>query len=149
MDKTFKYADLVNDLANCPPADSQEINSNIYRYIFEDENHENNFKPVLLIKPARVNHKMFDLDEMKCRGYALSVYDSLDNSRKAFVNMQKRNKNFGNNVGEYVAEIAVTSDDGLASAPSNSNTNRGHFDFFEFTETTLRNNIILVEKLRP
>ncbi len=102
---------------------------------------------MLLIKPARVNDKMFDFNEMKCRGYALSVYNSLDNSRNAFINRIKRNKNFGNNVGEYVAEVTVTTEDGLATEPSTSGSNLGHFDFFEYADTNMSGKIINVEEL--
>jgi hypothetical protein len=60
MGKRLKYSELIKGISSCPSGDSREINSNIFRYVFEDLNHENNFKPVLLIEPARINSGKFD-----------------------------------------------------------------------------------------
>lgn len=143
MVKTLKYVSFIQEIKDCPPSNAKEINSNIYRYTFEDRNHEHNFKPVLLIKPLRINSKPFDVDEMRCSGYALSVYNTLINAVDAFIKQNKRNKNFKKIVGECVAAISVTSGDGLATQSSTS----GHLDFFEYVQTDLSAKIIKIEKV--
>jgi hypothetical protein len=80
---------------------------------------------------------------MKCLGFALSVYDSFNNAKKAFENVIKRFKNFPKIVGHRLAQIEVKKDDGLATEPAMS----GHFDFFEYANTDLRTKIVDVQKL--
>lgn len=143
----FKYQKYLSSYENCPPTEYQEISMNAFRWIFEDINHENNFKPVLLIKPERINDKMFDSPEKKCEGYGLSLYDSLSNAKNAYDRIHKRNKNFSKMVGTYVAQIALVQTDGVASEFSTRKNNKGHFNFHEYENTDLSKNIITVENL--
>lgn len=147
MANTLKYYSFIKDLDDCPPLQSKEINMNAFRFIFDKRNHPDNFKPVLLIKPARINDRSFDTNEMKCSGYALSMFDSLLNSKNLFIKQISRNKNFGNNVGNYVAEICIESNEGVATDPSSKESELGHFDFFEYENTNFYNKIVNIEKL--
>lgn len=149
MTNTLKYFSFIQQFDNCPPPHCTEINVHAFRYIFEDRNHPVNFKPVLLIKPSRINDKLFDTDEQKCSGYALSLYDLLPNARSGFIILYNRYKNIANNIGSHVAEISVESHEGVATEPSSKESNLGHFDFFEYVNTNFYNKIINIEKLIP
>jgi hypothetical protein len=143
----FKYQNYLDSYENCPPPEYQQVSMSAFRWIFEDINHENNFKPVLLIKPERINDKMFDSQERKCEGYALSLYDSLSNAKKAYERIRKRNKNLPKMVGTHVAKIALAQTDGVAYECSRHKNNKGHFNFHESENTDLSNQIVTVEKL--
>ena len=135
MENEFKYWQYLKEFDNCPSTECKAINMQSFRLIFEDINHTDNFKPPLLIKPSRINEKMFDTNEQKCSGYALSLFNSLENARNRFINISKRNKCFGTNVGDHVAEIKIEEHEGKATEPSTNKNNFGHFDFFEYIDT--------------
>lgn len=136
----FKYQSYFdkNSLTNCPPETYKSIDSNAYRYVFEDIRNENNFKPVYLISPLRINST--DDMRLKCLGFGLSLIAELDGAKKNYQKISKSNKNFYKIVGNKVAEIKLISSDGVGSEKeANSNT---HFTFHEYLTANLIDNIV-------
>ncbi len=141
MAKTYKYSTEIAQFNDCPPAPCNEINVNAFRFTFEDPSHPDNFKPVLLIAPERINDSTFAEEEKKCIGYALSLFNELEKAKKALTKLHDRNPEFPN----CVSEIMIDMNDGKGTEPSN----RGHFTFFEYIGTDFYNKIVRIEKLNP
>jgi hypothetical protein len=74
----LKYQKSLDKLPNCPPANYESKEIVGFRFVFKDPKHRNNFLPVLIINPNRINS--FN-DQRKCKGYELSLYDSLENGK--------------------------------------------------------------------
>jgi hypothetical protein len=129
----FKYAEKISalDIVDCPPKEAQKIEGVdfIYRWVHEDIAHKNNFIPVLEIQPARVQN--FKSNAKKCSGFALSMHDSLENSRRHFQNLRENLPNFPQIVGNFIAELKIKTGDGCRTYPSVMDFDFGHFDFFE------------------
>lgn len=133
MPVSFKYKNYLNQFKNCPPNTAVELDGVAFRYIFEDKNHANNFLPVLLISPKRINSSKFDSDQMKCSGYGLSMYNTLKNASFSHKKMSKKFPNFYKIVGNFIAELDISSKNGLQTTIDK----KGHFDFHEFVECNL------------
>ena len=131
----FKYSEKINveGIINCPPNDCSVIENVdvFYRWVFEDLNHKNNFIPVLEISPKRINNPKFNTNTKKCSGFALSMHDSLENSRNHFYNTLADLPNFFQIVGDHIAALKVDINDGYITNPSKKHFDKGHFDFFE------------------
>jgi hypothetical protein len=131
----FKYANEIKklDIVGCPPMDKCSLPdlTIVYRWVFSEKTHQNNFIPVLVIKPERVTTPKFIEQKKRCGGFALSMHDTLENSINHYQNMSKEVKNFGQIVGNKVVKLDRTLLDGLCDVPSKNEFDRGHFDFFE------------------
>lgn len=131
----FKYSEKINILgiSNCPPNECSAVEDGgiCYRWVHEDIKHQNNFIPVLEITPKRVNSINFKENSKKCLGFALSMHDSLENSRNHFYNVLADLPNFFQIVGTHVAELTLKADDGYQTKSSQTPFDKGHFDFFE------------------
>ena len=147
MENEFKYWHYLKEFDNCPSTECKTIEIQAFRWIFDDINNPDNFKPVLLITPARINDQKFDKNEQKCCGYALSLFNTLENARNKFINISNRNKCFETQVGDNVAEITIEEHEGVATEPSTNKSNLGHFEFFEFIETNFFDKITHKEKI--
>jgi hypothetical protein len=139
MPTTLKYQEYIKGFNDCPPKECLEVNSQTYRFIYKDLNHPDNFKPVLLINPARIADKKFQLEYNKCIGYALSFYNSQEKAIKVFLKLLERNLKLGDNI----ATILLENNEGIASTPEST----GHFTFYEYEQTNLRNKITNIEQL--
>jgi hypothetical protein len=134
----FKYSEKIKELGiiNCPPNECDVVTDVgfYYRWVHENLNHKDNFIPVLEIKPDRITEPMFSKNVSKCSGFALSMHDSLENSRNHFFNVLNRVPNFFQIVGTHVAELKMNIDDGYVTVASQKLTDKGHFNFFEQKE---------------
>jgi hypothetical protein len=134
MAMRFKYQRMIDSLENCPPAHYESREFTAYRFVFEDLTHQNNFLPVLEIKPKRINAQEFVTEQAKCLGYALSLFDSLEHAQRRHQQISRYNKNFYKKVGTHVAEGEIASTDGVAS-PVDEN---GHISLHEFEGVNLQ-----------
>lgn len=127
----FKYQKYLDKLPNCPPTnyESEEIVG--FRFVFKDPRHKNNFLPVLIIKPNRINS--FN-DEGKCKGYGLSLYDSLENAKASYSYLQKRFKNINRTIGTHIAEGLIDKEDGVVSEVGSN----GHFTLHESENSEIK-----------
>lgn len=126
----------------CPPEDSFENKSlTAYRWVHEDIEHENNFKPVLLINPSRIDD--IDSCEQKCNGYGLSLFideKKAERKLKAYLERKpKLKKVFGNSI----AKGEIDDDDGVVDEPNK----QGHFTLHESESCNLEDKFVIAKTL--
>lgn len=120
----------------------QAIKTEGYRFVFEDINSINNFLPVFIMKPARVNdQKDF---ESKCRGYALSFYDTQKNAINKYESLIKRKKYIYKQMGTHLARGTVDENDGTTDGIKQG----GHFSLFEFIMTDFSKKFSICKALK-
>jgi hypothetical protein len=137
----FKYqADLPP--TNCPPANYQPTNREAYRFVHEDVNHPNNFLPVFKIKPAR---KLSTTDDSQvCKGYGLSMFDTLENASNRYNSLTADNPNIWRSIGTHIAKGQLTERCGVCGSVDS----RGHFTFHEYEGIDLVNKFAIVLRVK-
>jgi len=125
----WKYQEQIRKFADCPPSDYKPVDMIAFRWVFKDKSYRNNFLPPLAIDPSR----KLKNDKLKCSGYALSFFNSLENAKKRYLFLSDNNPQVFRSLGEYIARVEIKSDDGIASAPDI----KGHFDLHEFAKADL------------
>ena len=138
--KKLKYQSYLEKFPNCPPDSFQPVDRDAYRWVHK-EIIENDFLPLNMIKtpPKRV----LDNTDNDCRGYGLSLFDSLDTAINRFLSLLKRSKPNEKlahieDKGDHVAFLKITKVDGVADLPNKV----GHFTFHEYKNTFLADKII-------
>ncbi len=117
----------------CPPKDLFESCSiTVYRWIHKNFNHENNFKPVLLINPSRIDE--FDSCEQKCSGYGLSLFIDEKKAEKKLKSFLRRKPMLSEVFGDSIAIGKLNEEDGVANKPDNS----GHFTLHESEASNIK-----------
>lgn len=139
----FKYEHAIDDRENCPPAYYESREFTAYRFVFEEINDKNNFLPVLEIKPKRINSPEFATEQAKCLGYALSLFDSVENARRRYRQISRYNKNFYKTVGTHIAGGRIEKQDGVAS-PVDDN---GHVSLHEFEHADLSSKFRVISEV--
>lgn len=139
---TFLYETDLNALPiECPSADYRPMNTTAYRFVFDEIDNPDNFKPMFFKNPRRANSMD---DVQKCQAMALSLFENLE---KAIVRFQKLKKQNGNTIyrtiGSHIAFANITEDDGV-----NSNVNaEGHFSHHPAVEGSYKDRFIIVDVL--
>lgn len=138
--KKLKYQFYLEKFPNCPPDNFRPVDRDAYRWVHK-EIIENDFLPLNLIKtPPR---RVLDNTDNDCRGYGLSLFDSLDNARNRFSSLFKKSRPneklvYIEDKGDHVALLKITKDDGVADLPNKV----GHFTFHEYMSTPLADKIL-------
>ncbi len=132
----FKYQKQIENIPNCPPPACRPVNTQAFRFVFEDTNHRNNFLPVLLISPKRQLSKNTE----KCSGYALSFFNSLEKARSRYLKLKRVNRNIGKLLGTHIAKGFINETDGLASEADKC----GHFDLYEVENADLKKKFCVI-----
>ncbi|EDN67089.1 integral membrane protein [Beggiatoa sp. PS] len=142
MSMLLKYQEFIHKIPNCPPSDSEYQEITAFRFCFEDWNHKNNFLPVLLINPQRINTARFKKDSDKCAGYALSFFNTLENAKKRYFELKYKRglKNIDKILGTHIAQGLIKENDGILS----KNDKKGHFNLHEFENVDLKNQFSLI-----
>ena len=130
---------MIGGYANCPPTMCENKNIMGLRFVFSDF-HPNNILPPLVINPKRVNGTRFTKESTKCSGHALSMYNSLDNARKAYAKILKVAKNLPKTAGTHIAEFPISHEDGLVT----SCNDEGHFDLHEYEGVDFANRMVVI-----
>ena len=142
----FKYQNEMDELglADCPPSDYSQSALIACRFVFADLSNPNNFKPVALIAPQRLNE--FKEDIKKCQSFGLSMFAELDKARKHFEYLQTKTAGrFSKSVGTRVAILNLNELDGVFSDPTDRFDS--HFTFHEFENADLTSRILNIEIL--
>jgi hypothetical protein len=141
----FKYSEFIHKIPHCPPSDSQSQAITAFRFCFEDWQHKNNFLPVLLINPQRINTVKFKKDSDKCAGYALSFFNTLENAKKRYFELKYKRglKNIEKILGTHIAQGLISENDGVVSKIDR----HGHFNLHEFENVDLKNQFSLIDTL--
>ncbi len=139
----FKYQTYFEKLKYpCPPQNYIPQNRIAYRWVFEDVNHEENFKPVYFKTPKRFIEKS---DEERCLAMGLSFFDNLEKAEHRFLQLKKR---LGQEVykilGTQIAQGQIVEEDGVNSA---IDTN-GHFTHHPSTVFKYSKEITIVKYLK-
>ena len=126
----------------CPPAESQEIDSNItvFRYVYAPIEHPENFIPQALRrdKPLRLNSND---QEGTCSYMALSFFTDLARAMAFFKGFPQNTKN---KLGySHIAQGELIKGDGLMT-PVKSNT---HFDLHEFDNNQIPKKFKILNEL--
>jgi len=143
---TYKYQTEMHRLGleNCPPPEYDFSLSTAYRFVFEDLQHPNNFKPIALIFPQRLNE--FRDHAQKCQAMGLSMFAENEKAKRHFSLLQKKTAGrFSKTVGTCLAALKLGDADGLHSDPLERSD--AHVTFHEFEGTNLAQCIIDVEIL--
>lgn len=143
---TLKYRVEMQDLGleDCPPAEYASSPLTAHRFVFEDLENPNNFKPIALIFPQRLNE--FRDQAQKCQAFGLSMFVDGEKAKRHFLLLQKKTAGrFSNIVGTRLAVLNLRDADGLHSDPLERPDS--HITFHEFEKTDLAQCIINVENL--
>jgi hypothetical protein len=143
----FKYQKYLETLSiPCPPVDYKPESRVAFRFVFETthEKYQNNFLPILIIKPARKNR--FKEDSSQCQGYALSLFDSLAQANQKFINLTRKTNPYilKESLGTHLAQGIIEPGDGVVSAINEE----GHFSLHEFEETDLQKKFRIISSLK-
>jgi hypothetical protein len=146
MKMPFKYAEQIKELrlTNCPPAFWRPVDCEAFRYVFEDIEHPQNFTPPLVIRPRRINSSGFHNDYVKCCGFALSFFDTLQNAQAHYARLRKNNPHIGKTIGTHIATGAIEKTDGVAS---DAHQKTGHFDVHEYEHSSLQSKFSILIKM--
>ena len=77
-------------LAECPPSEYAQTHLVACRFVFNDLSHPNNFKPIGLIHPLRLNY--FNEDIQRCQALGLSMFAELEKASIHFEHLQKKRR---------------------------------------------------------
>jgi hypothetical protein len=135
--RKLKYQEFLSDFPHCPPDDYTEVEMEAFRWVHSSD-HENDFTPINLINepPAR----LLDDDDNMCKGYGLSLFDSLENANARYKVLYYKKREhlrsiFVADVGECIAFLTLSQSEGLANEPKAQN--HGHFTFHEYENVEL------------
>ena len=140
----FKYQEEIDRLSiQCPPSTWQSKKMLAFRFVFQipHENTRNNFLPVLIIKPKRKLNP--DTDANRCKGYALSLFDTERNAKRRYNNLVKKRPRLREQLGDSLAKGFLEEQDGVVSDVDRN----GHFNLHEFKNVDLSRKFMIVSDL--
>ncbi|MCE7924475.1 MAG: hypothetical protein DYG98_15625 [Haliscomenobacteraceae bacterium CHB4] len=140
MKPVFKYQSLLDLVPNCPPSGYREISVTAFRFVHA-QNHPDNFKPVQLIYPSR----KFEDDDTRCKALGLSFFTEKNKARLTFQKISAKSPSFAKTVGEHIATISISPEDGAFIVPKE--TNSGHFTFHEYIGCDFQQKIENIEPI--
>lgn len=142
--KKFKYETellLIDpDLKSCPPTHATERNTIAFRWVGKPMN-DRHFLPPGKLNPKRLNKP----DSGSCALLGLSLYTTLDNSVRAFLDLEGSFNNARRAIGDHVAEGRITPDHGVCTRLGR----HGHFDLHEYKDVAMRPVFKLVASIPP
>jgi hypothetical protein len=127
----FKYHTYVNNLTDCPPSHAYAQDLTAFRFVFNQIEDHRNFAPAYILKPKRRLAR--DPHHKTCRGYGLSLFDTVENACKFYADFVESSPNFPQTVGTHVAQGQINESDGIVTEPDV----KGHFTLYEFEHTNL------------
>ena len=149
LDKTavYKYQEYLDKYKNCPSEKFNELDCSAFRWVFKDPTDFRNFLPVLEMNPKRLNSKKFDKDTMKCRGYALSLYESeqeaISSHESIFSKNIKRKPELISKTTTHISKVTIKKTDGKRDDCDKY----GHFDFYEYVGCDFYKQIIETKEI--
>ena len=108
MQQEFKYAVKLALFTSCPPPDSAPVKVTLFRYVHQDPDHKNNWRPPAEIDPRRANMQC-------CAGYALSFLTSKEAARRRYSRLAIKYPKISTALGEYLATVDVQPEHGFLS----------------------------------
>ena len=125
----YKYAQHLADIQSCPPVGTSNEDATLFRFVFSELAHGNNFLPPQIIKPGRE----FQDPVERCSAFALSLFRTTDEATAAYRKLKANNKKIGKRIGTHLARISLRRADG-ALTPEDE---EGHCDLHEHQDCDL------------
>jgi hypothetical protein len=137
----FQFAEDFKKLTvQCPPSHYKPHNRIAYRWVFDDINDPENFKPVYYKDPIRA---LKFSDEIKCQSLALSLFASEEQAKDRFSELKETIQNAYKQLGTMVAESTINEKDGVNSDIDR----RGHFSHHPVSEHQYEKRFVIISKL--
>lgn len=154
----FAYKEYLDQYSDCPPSVYQEREiSPVYRWVWKEINHENNFiPPKLRFSPENID-KPIDFCKLTCQHFGLSFFTEKDEALKRFKETYERKNNVVNNkriknapgrtiiMETHLSEGKITRADGLVSDPEKN----VHITLHKYKTNHLARNFKVIEPLSP
>lgn len=139
----YKYQTYFEKLTTiCPPTNYSAQNKEAFRWIIDNLNNEDNFKPVYFKNPKRFNEKS---DEERCMAMGLSFFETLETAERRFLQLKKRlGQEAYKILGSQIAQGHIEEKDGVNSATDFN----GHFTHHPTIDFNYFEKITLVKSLR-
>jgi hypothetical protein len=127
----FKYQTYFEKLSTpCPPTEFTAQNRKAFRWIFDEIDDSDNFKPVYFKNPKRFNDKS---DEEICMAIGLSFFESLATAEKRFYQLKKRLGGEAFKIlGSQITEGFLNEEDGV-SGKTDANGHSTHHPSVNFS----------------
>ena len=133
-------AEVVSSGGQCPPEDATESIREAWRFAFNPIAPEG-FEPVAVKNPRRLLNA--EDANTRCSCWALSMYDSEPEARRAFKHFVSSFKNFGKLVGDHLAVGQLDHSCGQ----STESDRHGHFDLHPYMDANLASKFQLTGSL--
>jgi len=124
---TLKFQAELASLPDCPPSTASAHASVGFHWVFDPLTDQRNFVVKAVKTPARFAVKP------RCDAHALSMWDTEQRARDEYDRIRQKNQNIANELGTHVAEMTLTPNHGLQTAPNL----RGHFSLYEYIGVSL------------
>jgi hypothetical protein len=140
-DRKLKYLQYLETFKDCPSSTFKEVDRDAYRWTRNPVT-SNDFIPLNII--SEPPPRMLDDSDKMCKGFGLSMFDSLKNSFEKYRKLHHKfrphqREHFIQDKGSYIALISLSKNDGLADDPNPDNF--GHFTFHEYYQAELVNRV--------
>jgi len=138
----YKYESYLDSLScEYPPSDTFSPNNlHAYRWIQEDINAENNFLPVSIIKPSRLDG--CDSCQEKCKYFGLSMFDNEKKAEERLKSFILRKPMLAEVFGNSIAEGVLNEEDGVVDYPDGF----GHFNLYESANSDIKSKFSFLKK---
>lgn len=137
----FQFAEDFKKLTiQCPPSLYKPQNRLAYRWVFDDINDLENFKPVYYKDPIRA---LRFSDETKCQSLALSFFGTEEQAKSRFDELKETIHNAYKQLGTMVAESTINEQDGVNSEVDK----RGHFSHHPVRNHQYEKRFVIISKL--
>lgn len=140
LSKKLKYQEFIDLYPNCPPTTYKEVNIKAFRWAFPKCN-EGSFKPVLAINPKRE----LGTDDMKCLGYALSMFESEKGAYDRYKKLVHARPSLKEIYGTVMAELDISMEDGLVSELGQDSYT--HFSFHQYEGIDLSKKVVNIVQI--
>lgn len=138
----LKYQRELSLIDKCP-GPSATFGGLSYRAVHEDLGHPDNFTPIALRDPARLERE--SSSEKRCSLWGLSMFESVEKLRSMIKRVERTNRKFRDLVGHYYVELQLSHSNGHRTASSSM----GHFDLHPSVSFEPKDCIRLHEVLPP
>jgi hypothetical protein len=138
---TFQFAEDFKKLTiQCPPSQYKPENRVAYRWVFDEINDPENFKPVYYKDPIRA---LKFSEEAQCQSLALSFFASEEQAKDRFNELKETIHNANKQLGTMVAESTINEQDGVNSKIDR----RGHFSHHPVVGHEYEKRFVIISKL--
>jgi hypothetical protein len=131
-----------DNFSDCPPADYTSKNYDAFRFVFENIEHESNFKPLYHLNPPRIENAEAVI---KCKSLAISLYTTLKSAKSMFeILTARRPEKMYKTIGTHLAFSELKEEDGICDIPNKD----GHISHHFAKDFDYKNRFKIISKLQ-